>query len=189
MINDLFIPTEWLPTSDWNSHRLLLYIALEQSQANSVVEFGCGDGSTPLLYKYCSMNEVWQFMSYETNPVYAAKFEQTTRIVDYNEPFAAWQKTGKVGLLFIDCAPGEIRKDLVDLYANMAKIIVVHDTEPGAEYVYGMSAVLKSFKYRCDCIIDGMPQTTAVSNTFDFKDWAGDYNGFKLVSYESPRNS
>lgn len=121
-----------------------------------------------------------KFRSYETNPEYHERYEDegVTLVENYDD---VPERVIKDAVVFIDCAPGEIRKDLIARYAQLAHIIIVHDTEPGSNYVYAMEEALSAFKYRCDCIIDGMPQTTAVSNVFDFKEWKGDYKHFKLV--------
>jgi len=74
-------------------------------------------------------------------------------------------------VLFVDCAPGEIRKDLIQKWRNKAKIIVAHDTEIGAEYVYGMADVLSSFKYRLDYQPNGKPSTTIISDFFNVMEW------------------
>lgn len=175
LASEITIPEAWHPTNDWDSHRPMLYLASLFAFGN-IAELGCGPGSTPLLHGAWQANiecsQPFQFASLETNPEYAKLFPYTELVSHYGEalyyqPF---------GLLFVDCAPGEIRKDLIEKFANDAQIIVVHDTEPGAEYVYGMGKVLNSFKYRCDLIIEGMPQTTAVSNTYDFILWKGVYN-------------
>lgn len=73
--------------------------------------------------------------------------------------------------MFIDGKPGEQRKELIEKHRNNAHVIVVHDTEPGAEYVYGMAEILSTFKYRLDYEPEGEPHTTAVSNFINVCDW------------------
>lgn len=171
MAPEVIIPPEWEVTNDWNSHRALLFLALEKIQGGPVVELGCGYGSTPLLAEYCK-NHDRLFVSFETNWLWAQKFDY--HVLSIND----WQEfidigTPQMDILFIDCAPGEARKDLIKECANRARVIIVHDTEPGAEYVYGLNEILNSFKYRCDLIIEGHPQTTAVSNIHELHDWKG----------------
>lgn len=168
------IPEEWHPIDDYSSHRPMLYLGMK-SVIGNIVELGCGYGSTPLLFKMWEQDDklnYWAFASLETNPEYAGLFGQTDEVGSYDRADFYMP----CGLLFIDCAPGEIRKDLIKKYANEAQIIIVHDTEPGADYVYHMSEILNSFTYRCDLKISGMPQTTAVSNVNDFGKWKGLYN-------------
>jgi hypothetical protein len=76
-----------------------------------------------------------------------------------------------VGLMFIDCAPAEDRRALVSLFKNIDGVLIIHDTEPGAEYVYGLKEILSTFKYRKDYAPEGKPWTTAVSNFIDVSKW------------------
>lgn len=180
MAPEMTIPYFWQPTDDWDSHRPLLWMALQHTKG-SVVEFGCGYGSTLHLQNYCDLHKR-QFISLETSKPWAEKFDITQRInnyLHYDWPFTV---NDMPSVLFIDCAPGEMRKDLINKFGPMAEITIVHDTEPGAEYVYGLFRALSDFKYRCDLVIDGMPQTTAVSDVFDFESWKGIYcEKFNLI--------
>lgn len=168
----IIIPDKWHPTNDWDSHRPLLFLAAYHAKG-TIVELGCGYGSTKLLYEYWSDHpDSHEFVSLETNGGYQKEFEGTYLVETYDDA----AEYMPCGLLFIDCAPGEIRKDLIEKHASDADIIVVHDTEPGAEYVYHMAEALSKFKYRCDLKIEGAPMTTAVSNVVDVSKWKGIYN-------------
>ena len=164
--------------SEWYSHRPMLFMALESTNG-LVVEMGMGNGSTQLIREYCA--EKRRFKSYETNNdwfINIGNNMKDTPLYSYAsfhlvENYSNIAETG-IDLLFIDSAPGEQRKELIEKFASHTNIIVVHDTEPGAEYVYGMNDILSTFKHRCDLVWTngkGYPQTTAVSNTFDFTGW------------------
>jgi hypothetical protein len=167
-------------TGDYDSHRPMLWMALEhvkpmnEGERGDVVELGCGYGSTPLLHRYCEMQRR-MFLSVETNREWADQFPGIP--IHLTED---WYKLyinapGQVfaDIVFIDNAPGETRKDLIPYFANTVKIIIVHDTEDGAEHDYKMAASLNAFKYRCDLVIEWAPRTTAVSNVYDFERWKG----------------
>lgn len=157
-------------TGDYDSHRPMLWMALEHIKPGLAVEFGCGYGSTQLLHRYCQM-QARNFISFETNAEYAKKFPTiVTKIGDYF--WANAHNNEPVTIVFIDSAPGEQRAALLKYWAN-TPVLIVHDTEPGAEHVYKIQDALNSFKYRCDLIIEGKPQTTAVSNVYDFERWKG----------------
>lgn len=156
-------PKEWESNDDWDSHKPMLWLALENTN-DEVVELGCGFGSTPLLKEYC-LNNNREFVTYETNKDWAEK-------VDSVHTDNYFKELGKNDLVFIDCAPGEIRKDLIEYYADMVGVIVTHDVEVGAEYVYGMANILSTFKYRIDYNPQGKPQTAIVSNKIDVTKWA-----------------
>lgn len=174
MTKELFLPAEWAVTNDYNSHRPLLYKAIDATKGK-VIELGSGYGSTELLADYCKAHNR-TFYSLETDPKWI-KFPATQLITNYYKA----DKFLPCAVLFIDCAPGELRKELIEYYKDLdVWMMVIHDTEPGAEYVYHMADILSQFKYRADCIYPGHPSTTAVSNEFNFRGWKGDYGDFKI---------
>lgn len=165
-IKHIKCPQEWESTNDWDSHRGLLWLCIERLKPRFVVECGCGHGSTLLLDKSCK-----SFASYETNKEWFDKVMPS--VPDSLFWIDDWDSMAQqdCDLLFVDCAPGEIRKDIIKNHKDTAKVIVVHDSESGAEYVYGMGAVLNGFKYRLDYTPAGKPHTTAVSNFLNIEEW------------------
>lgn len=113
----------------WDNHRHVLWEALKQSKTK-VIELGCGGGSTPFIKKYCDEKGI-EFLSYESSKEWADKYgaEHVTNWDDL--------KPVKCDLLFIDHAPGERRKEDVKRWANHAKLIVMHDTEPDSAGTHG----------------------------------------------------
>lgn len=178
------IPVSWMPVDDYSSHRPMLHRVIANTAHNTFVEFGTGNGSTPLLRKlYADVLPDRDLISYENDCQW---FEiMLTEEYKFSSPECAHLKNHYLirtdnllsiniwsgCILFIDCAPGELRKHLISKHSCTAKMIIVHDTEPGAEYVYGMADILSSFKYRCDLIVEGAPQTTVVSNLYEFDNW------------------
>lgn len=162
-------PKEWESLNDWDSHRELLYLSLKNTRG-IVWEIGAGFGSTELIENVCK-EDGRGFTSYESNNGWVSKLKSKSVLecTDYMELLC--DSTYPIGLLFIDCAPGEIRKDLIEKYKEIAQVIVAHDTEESANYVYGMQPVLSSFKYRLDYAPDEKPHTTAVSNFIDVIKW------------------
>jgi hypothetical protein len=73
--------------------------------------------------------------------------------------------------VLVDESPGEHRRISIEVYRNIADALVVHDTEVGAEYVYGMSDILSKCKYKLDYQSDSYPRTTLVSNKFNVTEW------------------
>ncbi len=161
-ISKIQVPDVWVSKSDWDSHKGLLYLSLEKTEG-TVVELGSGFGSSPFLQDYCR-DKNRDFITYETNKDWADKTGSV-----YTDNY--FKELGSVGLIFIDCSPGEIRKDLVEFYRNVADVILLHDTETGARSIYGITEVLKSFKYRLDFCPDGSPATTALSDTINVSEW------------------
>lgn len=163
---------EWQSTNDWDSHRPLLWLSLQKIDG-LVIECGVGFGSTELLRKE-RKNMVYSF---DTDKEWAGKFENVGVLSSYRslssiiEDEGIKRVYGDVSIIFVDGKPGEERKDVIAAFANAAKVIIAHDTEPGAEYVYGMKEILSTFKYRLDYQPEGKPHTTAVSNFVDVTKW------------------
>jgi len=153
-------PDKWAATDDYGSHSPLLYLALKNTEG-TVVEFGCGYNSTPLIREYCE-SVGREFISLETDHAWAAKFKDTIVIDTY-----ANYVNDNIGLLFIDGKPGEERKERLHQFSPLAKVLIAHDTQQSADYCYGMAEILSQFKYRLDFKPEGFPETTAVSNFID----------------------
>lgn len=160
------LPDEWKITNDWNSHRPLLYSAVINT-LGKVIELGSGFGSTDLLRKICNEN-FRVFRSYETNIEWADKVGAIV-VKSYLQPITDMRQRNEenFGLTFIDCAPGEIRKDLVKEYGKVSRVVVVHDSEKSSSFCYNLEPTLSQFKYRIDFAPIGMPNSTAVSNFID----------------------
>jgi hypothetical protein len=164
-------PKEWESTNDWDSHRPMLWLSLKNTPG-LVIEVGCGNGSTQLIQNDC-YNRHRSFVSFETNKEWATLFANTWLVDNYSKGVATYMdrhEIDKASLIFIDCAPAEERKHLLRLYSN-SLVLLIHDTEPTAEYVYGMKEVLNGFKYRLNYAPEGLPHTTAVSNVIDLIQW------------------
>lgn len=178
-VTHIEVPKEWESSNDWDSHRPLLYLACEKTEQmdGPRVEFGCGYGSSELMdtfYKgkgQLKGNTLYgkHFFSFETNREWADRFPNTFFYPDYS---LGIMYADKSVFSFVDCAPAELRKDIINSIANSAYVIIVHDTEPGADYVYKLSDILShNFKYRLNYAPEGKPHTTAVSNFIDVTKW------------------
>jgi len=158
-------PKQWEGEDDYSSHKPMLWLVLSKTEGQ-VVEFGCGEGSTMELAKECAIQDR-EFLSYENSSLYGNKYKGiTAKIFDYTDI-----EVSNPSVLFIDSAPGEQRKDLIELHKDNADVIVVHDTEEGAQNIYGIREVLNSFKYRLNYYPKGNPGTTALSNKINVCEW------------------
>lgn len=164
-IKHIDVPKDWEIEDDYSSHRPLLFLAVHNTSDN-VVEFGCGYGSTQLLRDYCWKKRT--FLSFETDEAWAKRIGSSygMGVENYLQINARF-----CGLLFVDSKPGEERKYLIAKHAYDAQVIVVHDSESSANYVYGMAEILSMFKYRIDYQPEGKPHTTAVSNFINIEEW------------------
>lgn len=157
-------PPHFKPHDDWSSHRPALWLALENNKNKlRFFELGSGHGSTKLIRDWCKSDGV-EFHSFDNDKDWC-KTTGAMYIEDY--------KTLDVpnnAILFIDGKPGSDRKGLIKQNRNKS-VIIAHDTEEGANYVYGMADILSTFKYRLDFKPEGMPQTTIVSDFINVAKW------------------
>jgi hypothetical protein len=167
-------PKEWESEDDWDSHRPLLWLAAKK-QTGDIVEMGSGLGSTPLLDKECFISGR-KFLSIESNdqfnipyPIYGSVIRDDYLYVKerWHEMFDGFN----IGILFVDCAPGELRKDLINKFKELSKVIIVHDSEKTSQFCYDLEPTLSKFKYRLDYEPKYKPHTTAVSNYVNFEEW------------------
>lgn len=188
-INRITVPEEWESTNEWDSHRPLLYLAINEVPHETFHEYGMGDGSTPLLRKwYNKINTLGkEYYSYESNKDWAEKyltdeykkspyrdnvFVLKNHAIAIIDDYVKWNILDEA-ILFVDSAPGEQRKEIIAKHASKALVILVHDSEDDANYVYGMANILSTFKYKLDYKPEKFnAHTTAVSNFINITKWA-----------------
>lgn len=103
------------------SHVPVLAAAVAATEG-PVLELGCGWWSTPMLRLLCRHRPL---ESYDTDPEWAKLFS-----VPVVKNWKQWLPNFKTyGAIFIDCSPGEERKELAMKLKGMAKFIVLHDAE------------------------------------------------------------
>ena len=172
-IEHIEYPAVWHSGNDWFSHRPLLYAIANNPSVKLILEVGVGHGSTPLLKSFKDKT----LISVDTDKEWAGKFDGT-HIIDKWENLATVLQEigidispGGIDLMFVDCKPGEERKNVVQSFSKISNILIAHDTEDSSNYVYDMKGVLSGFKYRIDFSPHGLPRTTAVSNFIDITEW------------------
>lgn len=143
-----------------SNHRVLLWEALKLTDGD-VVEFGSGNGSTPYLRQHCK-DSGRLFFSFDSNAEWAAITGATV--------ISSWDDLNyqDIGVLFLDHAPGERRK--VDLlkYKDVAKIIVIHDSEPTGAGDYRVRELFDQFKYKIE-LTGPAAWATMLSNHIDVR--------------------
>ncbi len=156
---------------NWDNHRHLLWPALKATKGE-VIEMGVGHGSTPYLHKYCEDSKR-QLYSFENNMEWLEKFSELKSQYHFMTHVVDWDDVARThpspDVVLIDHAPGERRYIDVQRYANQAKIIIIHDSEPAATG-YMMDKIWGLFKYRKDFESPGA-WASAVSNFIDVTKW------------------
>lgn len=129
----------------------------------SILEFGAGLFSTPLIYWTCKANNR-KFLSFENDKAWADKLKGLTTYIEnwddvpINEEF--WS------MVFIDHRPAMRRHvDAVRVKDN-AQFVILHDSEPEIDKYYAYRRVYPHFKYVYQ-FTRLKPNTAICSNYFD----------------------
>jgi len=144
------------------SHTSLLAAAVIGT-TGPVLELGAGFGSSLMLHGMCA-GQKRNLVTLESNESWLNRFSKLSRnwhnvrfvddFLNLPEYSSSW------GLVFVDHGISEQRGISIEALKS-AHIIIAHDSCHPHLYNYD---VLDDFKYRFDQKIDGLPQTTAVSN-------------------------
>lgn len=165
-ITHIEVPKEWESENDWDSHRPALWLAVTKG-GDKILEVGCGEGSTKLLYDYCKANKKW-FTSLETNKEWSAKIPQSFHVEDYIGVLKTYLP---ISILFVDCAPASLRKEIINEFKDDADVIIVHDSEKSSQFCYDLEPTLSQFEYRIDYEPVGKPHTTIISRKINVCEW------------------
>ena len=166
---------DFLPgTMGYCNHRPLLLCALEATAGSRepVIELGMGLGSTAQLWRYCKA-EGRTLISLDSDGAWCSQWKQDIEHATATVDFAAYEETlraGRYSVALVDHAPGERRhKDVIAL-ADLADIIVIHDSQPRGGYL--LDRVWNLFPYRVD-VKHPEAWASAVSRTVDVTAWRG----------------
>ena len=122
------------------SHMPVLALALMKT-SGPVIEMGVGWGSTPMLKMICkSFNR--SLISYESDREWAKQFDATF-VLDWRH----FDIDLDYSIAFIDCAPGDQRKDLALKLKGRATYIILHDAESDPPGDYRYHEIIPQFKY------------------------------------------
>jgi hypothetical protein len=184
-LNHPEIPDKWIPADDFSSHRPMLYRAIMNIRHTAFCEFGSGAGSTPLLREFYASLPAYELHTFENDHLFydlrinecnTKILYKTSTLIDGNHylthsPDLIDCSIPEDALVFIDSAPADQRSALIKKHSSEFRTIIVHDTEPGSDYIYKLQFVLSGFLFRCDLLVKGYPQTTIISNQYDFREW------------------
>jgi hypothetical protein len=152
----------------------MLIEAMRRTNGDTL-ELGAGVFSTPLLHWLCERakrklltiesDRGWfkftrQYLQNDQhNFIYVSNWDDAEKYINKN-----WD------VVLIDHSPSERRVVEIRKLANLAKYLVLHDTEPWKDREYRYSTIYPLFRYRFDFnIVDH--QTTVVSNFFRVDDF------------------
>ncbi len=131
----------------YSTHQPILYEALLRT-SGTVVEFGCGEGSTKLLHRFCGEqnrqlfsfdnNRAWlnKYLGY-TSPLHKFAFVENIDRFLAKTKYEAWRHCD---VLLVDQSPMENRYEVIQALKSTAKFIVLHDCDffPGCN-IFGQN--------------------------------------------------
>lgn len=153
---------------DWSSHLPVLMYAMEHTEGD-VLELGGGNFSTPYLHWEC-YKQGRSLTTYDDQHKYfknLVNFQNEFHDVILAEDWDDIPIDREWGLAFVDHHPNTRRKEDIRRLTNLARVIVVHDTE---EPSYGYDIVYPLFKYRFD-FTKTKTNTSVLSNFEDVSQW------------------
>jgi len=169
---DLSLPERRLSLR-YGSHLSCLIKALLLTKGD-VLELGMGLFSTPTLHHMCRVMkrnlvsyDAWDvWVKWTRKYLYENEFHKIFLVEDYDD--AKIDKPWDVVL--VDHDPSGRRRTEIKRLANLAKYIIIHDSNGRSESHYHYSEIYPLFKYT---FTDGFefPSTTVLSNLVDLRDF------------------
>lgn len=154
---------------NFGTHIPVLIKILEISEG-PVLELGMGVFSTPLLHTLCAKKNRL-LVSFESDKDYVESHEDFKTDMHKINFVENWNdakiEDEKWGVAFVDHDPTIHRHIEAGRLANIAKFVVIHDSEPGRRCRY--DEIYHLFKYRFD-FKELTPWTTVLSNFVDLTD-------------------
>ena len=158
----------------YSTHLPVLMECLNRTNGD-VLELGPGVFSTPVLHWMCETTGR-NLLSIESDRMWSRFCRQYFRtdhhdflyVRKWDDAKGAISKEWDVVL--VDHSPSKRRVEEIALLANLAKYIVIHDSEPWKDREYHYSTIYPLFKYRYD-FKEVDHNTTVLSNFVDLKDF------------------
>lgn len=152
----------------------MLLEAMNRTSGN-VLELGAGVFSTPILHWLCERQRR-SLLTIEnsrgwynfTRTYLRTPLHTFIHVQHWDDAKSAIEKEWDVVL--VDHSPSDRRVVEIRLLANLAKYLVVHDSEPGKERDYHYSQIYPLFKYKFDFTLADH-QTVVLSNFFTLADF------------------
>lgn len=136
--------------ADWNqvphyTHQPFLKFYAERCD-KPILELGCGEGSTRMLHDICKRKGL-NLVTVENDRAWMARYQDLAGLGHcFVSVDGSWSDTMKRhhfdeaewGLVFIDQSPWEARTECMNLFADQADYVVIHDVDYFPEHgVFG----------------------------------------------------
>ena len=151
----------------YGTHLPALIKAVEKT-LEDVLELGTGVFSTPYLHYACTLSKR-KLVSYENFQEwfdFIKTYENEYHKVNFVEKYADAPIDKEWDVVLIDQTPDTSRSEEIRRLANLAKYIIIHDSNPSNDKVTHYSAIYPLFKYKTDWHGD-KNRATVLSNLVD----------------------
>jgi len=166
------------PRKNYTTHISTLLVAL-QATKGTVIEFGGGQSSTPVLHWVCKAARR-KLITYDDSQAYYEYAHQFTSPLHRVIKVDNWDDVPvePAGVVFIDHHPSG-RRSIDAVRFKDADLVVIHDTERDDEN-YRNRDIWPHFKYRFD-FTEARPWTSIVSNKIDLSNFAERYKNIGTI--------
>lgn len=156
------------------THLPVLMQAVRRTKGE-VLELGAGLFSTPVLHWMCTI-DMRQLTTYDNDPRflnwatrYDSEYHRVCHVEDWDEANIEWPWD----VVLVDHSPSERRVTEIRRVANLAKYIVIHDSNGRWGRFYHYDTIFPLFKHQLN-FDDVEPSTTVLSNLVSLDDfWKG----------------
>jgi hypothetical protein len=159
----------------YSSHLPVLMEVMKRTTGD-VLELGPGVFSTPILHWICQVRKR-NLLTVESDPKWAyfcrrhykTHYHKHLQVDNWDLAKDAINKQWDVVL--VDHSPSERRVEEIKILANLAKYIVIHDSNEEKDKEYHYSTIYPLFKYRYN-FLEVEPNTTVLSNFVNLDDFS-----------------
>ena len=170
-------------SGNYGTHLACLIKALSKTSGD-VLELGTGVFSTPYLHYQCLLSKR-KLVSYENFKEYydffiKYNYENKYHEINFVEKYADAKIDKPWDVVLIDQTPDSSRTEEIRRLKDLARYIVIHDSNPSNDKNTKYSTIYDLFRYRADWNGDNN-RTTVLSNLAELDDFWDDKPKFKDV--------
>src|SRR3990167_924454 len=137
-----------------------------------VLELGMGVFSTPYLHYACTLSKrrLVSYENYQEWMDFLKTYENRYHEIYFVEKYAYAQIERPWDIVLIDHTPDSSRSEEIIRLKDLAKYIIIHDSNPSNYKVTHYDEVYPLFKYKTDWMEDNN-RATVLSNIINLKDF------------------
>jgi len=137
-----------------------------------ILELGMGVFSTPYLHYACTLSrrQLTSYENYEEWYDFMKPYDNPYHNINFVEEYADAEIEKTWDIVLIDQTPDSSRSEEIIRLKDLAKYIIIHDSNPSNYKVTHYDEVYPLFKYKTDWMEDNN-RATVLSNIINLKDF------------------